>query len=160
MAPVLRNTFLATLSAGVVSGAAVINTRGVGFGDNTWQGYVRSPNTTTVKPQSILSASTTGNVTNPEGLLGGNESPTILNRAQGDNTNIPTVVVDFGQNVVGIVSINFAGSTNGSEGLPGVKLAFSETTQYLTNISDFTRSDNMAAVCLYRVNPCCQLLMK
>lgn len=145
--PVLRNALLAVLSAGVVSSAAVHKARGVGFGDNTWQGFVRSPNTTTIKPQSILSANTTGNVTNPDGLLGGNGSPTILTRANGDDSNIPTVVIDFGQNVVGIVSIDFAGSSNSSEGFPGLKLAFSETQQYLTNISDFTRSDNMAGVC-------------
>jgi hypothetical protein len=92
-----------------------------------------------------MSAHTTGNVTNPDGLLGRNGSPTILTRNEGE-TSVPTLVVDFGQNVVGTATITFAGSSNSSEGLPGLKLAFSETLQYLTNVSDFTRSDNMAAV--------------
>ncbi|KAJ5716831.1 hypothetical protein N7488_002477 [Penicillium malachiteum] len=68
----------------------------------------------------------------------------MLTRNEGD-TDIPSLVFDFGQNVVGILSINFAGSSNSSEGFPGLKLAFSETQQYLTNVSDFTRSDNMGA---------------
>ncbi|KAJ5752487.1 hypothetical protein N7520_009404 [Penicillium odoratum] len=97
----------------------------------------------TVKPLNIPSANISGNITNPEGLLGGNGLSTILTRNEGD-PSIPTLVVDFGQNVVGIVSITFSGSSNASEGFPGLKLAFSETQQYLTNTSDFTRSDNMA----------------
>jgi hypothetical protein len=51
----------------------------------------------------------------------------------------PSVVVDFGKVVVGYPRLTFAGA---SPGHPGVRLAFSESTQYLTDRSDFSRSDN------------------
>ena len=51
----------------------------------------------------------------------------------------PSVTVDFGINVVGYPRIAFAWASNNN---PGVRLAFSETTQYLTDRSDFARSDN------------------
>ncbi|KAJ5286781.1 hypothetical protein N7478_002467 [Penicillium angulare] len=141
----LKSALLGALSVHGVSGAAVSNSQGNILGDNGWHKYVRSPNNTVLRPQSILSGNTTGNVTNPNGLLGEGSSPTTLTRTEED-VDIPSVVVDFGQNVVGIVSIDFAGSSNSSAGFPGLKIAFSETQQYLTNVSDFTRSDNMAAV--------------
>ena len=53
----------------------------------------------------------------------------------------PTIVVDFGLNVVGFPIISFGGASNNS---PGVRVAFSETLTYLTDISDFTRSDNVS----------------
>jgi hypothetical protein len=52
---------------------------------------------------------------------------------------VPSITVDFGKVVVGYPKVGFAGA---SANHPGVRLAFSETTQYLTDISDFTRSDN------------------
>jgi Bacterial alpha-L-rhamnosidase 6 hairpin glycosidase domain/Bacterial alpha-L-rhamnosidase C-terminal domain/F5/8 type C domain len=51
---------------------------------------------------------------------------------------VPRVVVDFGKVVVGYPHIAF---TSASAGNPGVRLAFSETLQFLTDRSDFTRSD-------------------
>lgn len=51
----------------------------------------------------------------------------------------PSVTIDFGKNVVGYPHIDFAWASAGN---PGVRLAFSETTEYLTNRSDFARSDN------------------
>ncbi|ELR02811.1 hypothetical protein VC83_00790 [Pseudogymnoascus destructans] len=51
----------------------------------------------------------------------------------------PAVVLDFGKVVVGKLSINFAGASTNN---PGIRLAFSETTQYLTDLSDFSRSNN------------------
>ena len=53
----------------------------------------------------------------------------------------PSVVVDFGKPVVGFLSISFAGA---SSNLPGIRLAFSEMTEYLTDVSDFTRSYNVS----------------
>jgi hypothetical protein len=52
----------------------------------------------------------------------------------------PVVVVDFGINVVGFPQIVFGGASSNS---PGVRIAFSETLEYLTATSDFTRSDNV-----------------
>ncbi|EHK46727.1 glycoside hydrolase family 78 protein [Trichoderma atroviride IMI 206040] len=106
----------------------------------SWQKYVRSPASNTVKPVAVVSDSTVGNVSNPNGLVDGQE-PTVLSRNT-ESDQLPTIVVDFGQNVVGVLSLQFSGSQSLSTGLPGLRLAFSETTEYLTDRSDFTRSDN------------------
>jgi hypothetical protein len=55
-------------------------------------------------------------------------------------TNPPetSVTLDFGKVVAGYPKIGFAGA---SADHPGVRLAFSETLQYLTDRSDFARSD-------------------
>ncbi|MGW1563572.1 alpha-L-rhamnosidase-related protein [Streptomyces sp. NPDC002144] len=50
----------------------------------------------------------------------------------------PSVTVDFGKVVVGYPRVRF---TSASDNSPGVRLAFSETKQFLTDRSDFTRSD-------------------
>lgn len=61
-------------------------------------------------------------------------------RPTGSNlTDPPTVVIDFGLNTVGFLQIEFGRSSTNT---PGIKLAFSETQQYLTNVSDFTRSNH------------------
>ncbi|WP_328902841.1 discoidin domain-containing protein [Streptomyces sp. NBC_00441] len=51
---------------------------------------------------------------------------------------LPSVTVDFGKVVVGYPRIRFAGASDNS---PGVRVAFSETKQFLTDRSDFTRDD-------------------
>lgn len=56
-----------------------------------------------------------------------------------DDPPVPSVTVDFGKVVAGYPVLHFAGA---SAGPPGVRLAFSETTQYLTDVSDFSRSYN------------------
>lgn len=53
----------------------------------------------------------------------------------------PSVVVDFGKPVVGFLSISFAGA---SENRPGIRLAFAEMLEYLTDVSDFSRSYNVS----------------
>jgi hypothetical protein len=58
-----------------------------------------------------------------------------------DGQVAPAVVLDFGKVVVGKLSINFAGASTNN---PGIRLAFSETTQYLTDLSDFSRSNNVS----------------
>ncbi|XDG01471.1 hypothetical protein ABKA04_001086 [Annulohypoxylon sp. FPYF3050] len=108
--------------------------------DTSWHQYVRAPTSNIVKPKSIHSNYTAGKVTNPEGLLSGN-STTTLSRGKNDAA-VPTIVVDFGQDVVGLLEIDFASSTNASTGFPGLKLAFSETLEFLGNTSDFTRSNS------------------
>ncbi len=50
----------------------------------------------------------------------------------------PSITVDFGKVVVGYPIVHFAGASGGN---PGVRLATSESTQYLTDRSDFSRSD-------------------
>jgi hypothetical protein len=51
----------------------------------------------------------------------------------------PSITLDFGEVVVGYPKISFGGA---SANHPGVRVAFSESTQYLSDRSDFTRSDN------------------
>jgi len=51
---------------------------------------------------------------------------------------VPSITVDFGKVVVGYPQIRF---TSASDNSPGVRVAFSETRQFLTDRSDFTRSD-------------------
>lgn len=106
-----------------------------------WQKYVRSPPNQIIRPVRVVANYTQGNVTSPGGLLTGRGS-TILTRPASSDI-VPTIVVDFGQNVVGFLSISFGGSYNATPGQPGIRLAFSETLEYLTNTSDFSRSDNV-----------------
>jgi hypothetical protein len=49
----------------------------------------------------------------------------------------PSVTLDFGQVVVGYPKFDFAGSSGVR---PGIRLAFSESTQYLSDVSDYSRS--------------------
>ncbi|KAI1213356.1 glycoside hydrolase family 78 protein [Annulohypoxylon truncatum] len=123
-------------------GLALVSARCSYAQDNntSWHQYVRAPTNSTVKPKAVLSTYTLGNVTNPEGLIIGSDV-TILSHKEND-TVIPTVVLDFGQNVVGLLEIDFARSTNASGGFPGLKVYFSESLEFLGNTSDFTRSDN------------------
>jgi hypothetical protein len=120
-----------------------------------WEKYVRSPSKNTVHPVAIVSNYTLGNVTNPNGLLTGHGA-TILTRNAPAAPNstaagkpipdiTPTIVVDFGQNIAGFLSIQFGGASNFTAGYPGIRLAFSETLEYLTNVSDFSRSDNVSS---------------
>lgn len=53
---------------------------------------------------------------------------------------IPSVVVDFGQVVVGYLSIDFAGAVGIGAQPPGLRLAFSESLEFLGEASDFSRS--------------------
>ncbi|KAJ8108295.1 hypothetical protein ONZ43_g6471 [Nemania bipapillata] len=106
----------------------------------SWQQYVRAPDSTIVRPATVLSSYTQGNIDNADGLVTG-AATTVLTRASSSDET-PTLVVDFGQNVVGQLLLEFAGSTNGSsQGFPGIRLAFSEALEYLTDRSDYTRSD-------------------
>ncbi|KAH8909846.1 Six-hairpin glycosidase [Coniochaeta sp. PMI_546] len=107
---------------------------------DTWHKYVRAPSSETVTPKGIVSGSLFGSVSNPSGLVNG-DGPTVLKRLHSSDS-IPSLVVDFGQNLAGYLNITLKGSSNSSSALPGLRLAFSETLQYLTDRSDFTRSDN------------------
>ncbi|MEU9446222.1 alpha-L-rhamnosidase C-terminal domain-containing protein [Streptomyces sp. NPDC048304] len=55
-----------------------------------------------------------------------------------DPIPVPSITVDFGKVVVGYPQVRF---TSASDNNPGVRVAFSETRQFLTDRSDFTRSD-------------------
>lgn len=116
--------------------------------NTNWHKYVRSPTSSTLKPVAIIADRTQGRVTNPKGLIDGTGGPTVFSRDANTSDVVPTVVLDFGQNVVGLLGIRFAGSsgTNKDGSLPGVRLAFSETLQFLSSRSDFSRSYNAGGV--------------
>ena len=128
----------------VLAGLAARPCLGSPWDDNGWQKYIRSPGSETVKPKLIFDGSVTGDVSNPNGLLDGSETTVFTRKSSSDD--IPSLVVDFGQNVVGNLVIEFDGSTNSSDKFPEVQLVFSETHQYLGDKSDFSRSDNAAGV--------------
>ncbi|KAI1816223.1 glycoside hydrolase family 78 protein [Poronia punctata] len=106
-----------------------------------WQQYVRAPSDAIVRPTRILEDYTKGGVQNPDGLITGADSTVLTRDAGSDDEEIPSLVVDFGQNVVGQLMLEFDGSKNGSQGYPGLRLTFSEALEYLTDRSDYTRSD-------------------
>jgi hypothetical protein len=108
----------------------------------TWHSFVRAPAGDIARPVRVLADYTTGNVTNPDGLISGRK-PTVLSRSRTNHT-IPSIVVDFGINTVGILSIRFAGAQGPGQSAPGIRLAFSETLQHLSDTSDFTRSWNVS----------------
>ena len=110
-----------------------------------WQKYVRSPPNRIVYPARIVANYTRGNVTNPQGLLTGKGTTLFTRTPQNTSTADlpPTVVVDFGQNIAGYLSISFGGSYNSTPGRPGIRLAFSETLEYLRDTSDFSRGYNV-----------------
>jgi hypothetical protein len=115
-----------------------------------WQKYVRSPPSRIVRPVRVIANYTQGNVTNPDGLLTGKGSTLLTRTAPASNATStapdagPTIVVDFGQNIAGFLSISFGGSYNMTPGRPGIRLAFSETLEYLAQYtSDFSRSYNV-----------------
>ncbi|KAB5570178.1 alpha-L-rhamnosidase A [Coniochaeta sp. 2T2.1] len=108
--------------------------------DNNWHKYVRAPSSETVTPKGIVSGSSTDGVSNPSGIVTG-DGVTVLSRLHSSDP-VPALIVDFGLNVAGYLNIKLKGSSNSSSALPGLRLAFSETLQYLTDRSDFTRSDN------------------
>ncbi|KAK7735958.1 hypothetical protein SLS53_007337 [Cytospora paraplurivora] len=114
----------------------------------SWHKYVRAPSSTTVSPVLWVAGDISGNITNPNGIVGVGKT-TLTRKDPGDD--VPSIVLDFGQNYAGVLSIQFAGAETFSQSaenttvLPGITLAFSETLEFLTNRSDFTRSDNQAA---------------
>ncbi|OLN82735.1 hypothetical protein CCHL11_08781 [Colletotrichum chlorophyti] len=110
--------------------------------DISWHRYVRASASRTIRPVRVISDLTRGAVRNPSGLISGEGGPTVLTRPQ-ESDDVPSVTVDFGQNTVGILSISFSGSSSGDGGgRPGVRLSFSETLQFLSSVSDFSRSYN------------------
>ncbi len=119
-----------------------------GSGTSTsWQSFVRTPARPRITPQRVIDGSVVGNVTNPTGFLTGNGA-TVLSRGSSD-PNPPCMTVDFGQNYAGLLGIDFGGSVQDPSSTasqrPGLTLAFSETMQFLTSTSDFTRSQNAGA---------------
>jgi hypothetical protein len=72
----------------------------------SWQQYVRAPDSVIVRPATILSSYTQGNIENADGLVTGAAATVLTKTSDSDET--PTLVVDFGQNVVGQLLLEFA----------------------------------------------------
>jgi len=109
--------------------------------DTSWHSYVRAPNSSIIYPARIIN--TAGNVTGADNLLLPGDAFTTLSRLS-TSSEIPGIVVDFGQNVVGYPIFSFTGA---SENYPGIRVAFSETIEYLSDVSDFSRSYNVSVGC-------------
>ena len=146
MAPLTHLAAIAAALTPALAGQSTKYVKHADFDDTNWQNYIRSPSNDVVTPKSILSGHTTGDISNPNGLLDGS-AVTVFTR-NGDSDPVPSLVVDFGQNVVGYLSIDFAGSSNATASFPGLKLSFSETQQFLGDTSDFSRGDNGDTVCI------------
>jgi hypothetical protein len=105
--------------------------------DTNWHKYVRAPSSRIVAPRSILN--TTGTVVNAQALVT-NETTGVATLYRNHTTDpVPSITIDFGLNIVGYPQVFFSSASANN---PGIRLTFSETVQYLTNVSDFTRSDN------------------
>lgn len=100
---------------------------------DSWQQYIVGPQSAIVYPQAIVSFS--GNVSNPQALIE-NQGETVITRSPGEDP--PSVVLDFGINVVGFLQIAFNGASSNT---PGLRLSFSETLQFLGDLSDYSRSN-------------------
>jgi len=135
MSPKRLMTLLAA-SLAVVAAAPAAQQHFMDGNDTAWHKYVRAPAEHRLTSPKVLDQFTSGDIK----ISGDDITFTRLHPSD----PIPEVVLDFGLNVAGQVSIKFEGasSANRSQGLPGLRLAFSETLQFLTNRSDFTRSDN------------------
>lgn len=145
----LLTTFLLLVSTGPVSSrpqhpARLTSSINIPSDPDNWKHYVRGPSDHVIRPISVDALPARGHVLNLQGLVDGS-APTVLVRS--NNTDeVPSIVVDFGMNTVGILSIEFDaddGVEGPEDGLPGLRLAFSETIQHLSDKSDFTRSFNV-----------------
>ncbi|HEX7817177.1 alpha-L-rhamnosidase C-terminal domain-containing protein [Dyella sp.] len=104
---------------------------------DSWQRYVVAPASRHVTPVRVVSEQ--GDVVDADHLVRG--GVTVLRRAgseAGKRAPVSSVVLDFGKVVVGYPRLSFAGA---SDNHPGVRLAFSETLQHLSERSDYARSD-------------------
>ena len=99
-----------------------------------WQRYVLAPPTRQVPPAAVLA--TSGDVANATAALTqGGGAARLTRRTTGDEAVLD---LDFGKVVAGRLEIGFAAA---SDPPPGVRVAFSESRQYLGPRSDFSRSD-------------------
>ncbi|PHH69140.1 hypothetical protein CDD82_7972 [Ophiocordyceps australis] len=105
----------------------------------SWHKFIQSPGARIIKPVDIVDKRVNGTVKDPYNFLLG-EQTFLLRRSVMED--VPSVVVDFGRVVVGTLEIDFGVSHNFSAGRPGVRLAFSETLEFLSDRSDYTRSDS------------------
>lgn len=104
------------------------------FLSGDWRRYVPAPASRTMLPTSVLAAST--GVADGGGILRSGGGSARLTLQAGGST--PYLDIDFGQVVVGKLGLRV---TQSSDPAPEVRIAFSETRQYLGWKSDFSRSD-------------------
>ncbi|MDZ5441539.1 alpha-L-rhamnosidase C-terminal domain-containing protein [Micromonospora sp. 4G57] len=94
-----------------------------------WQRYVLTPQTRDVAPLRVVSAdSRGGEITNPAGVLAADGQPVKITKT-GAGAD-PRLIVDFGREVSGYLSVDFAGAA------PTTLFAFSETLGYLGDWGD------------------------
>lgn len=107
--------------------------------ESSWQQYIVGPQERIIYPQRIVS--TSGNVTNAQAVIQ-RSGDLVLSRSSQDETP-PAVILDFGINVVGFLRVAFNGATANR---PGIRIAFSETLQFLSDLSDYSRSNGASPI--------------
>jgi Bacterial alpha-L-rhamnosidase C-terminal domain/Bacterial alpha-L-rhamnosidase 6 hairpin glycosidase domain len=107
-----------------------------------WKRYVLGDGATDATPVRI--SSTSGAVTNPQGLVKRSKKPTTLTYTQGRPA--PTIVLDYGREVGGLPFFNVRAATPAG-GAPSVSLraAYSETLQFLWSYGNSTLTTAAAA---------------
>lgn len=80
---------------------------------DSWKRFVRGPSEHIIQPISVNVLPTVGHVINLQGLVD-RSAPTVLMRMN-ITDEVPSVIVDFGLNTVGILSIEF----DAGEGVEG-----------------------------------------
>lgn len=95
--------------------------------DGSWQSYVESNGAPTVAPVAV--ASTSGAVTNAEGLINGSGTTTLTDVA---GQAPPTIVLDYGKEVGGLPFFNVSSVTPTSPATSvTLRSGYSEAAQYL-----------------------------
>ncbi len=109
----------------VVTVVAIVGTCSTSAGATSapWDQYNLAPSSRTVGPVSVFTAS--GSIVNPSSVLSG--QPTTI---MGNNSYI---VLDFGKEVGGYISLTFSASSGSNE---SVGIAFSESSLYVGTNSD------------------------
>ena len=94
-----------------------------------WQRYVLTPQTREVAPDRVVSAdSRGGEITNADGILAAG-GPAVTITKTGSAAD-PRLTIDFGREVSGYLSVDFAGAA------PATLFAFSETLGYMGDWGD------------------------
>ena len=96
--------------------------------DQSWKSHVLADGASDVTPVRVTS--TSGDVTNPQGLVDPSKGPTTLNWTAG--TPAPIIVLDYGREVGGLPYFNVGSATPVAPATSvSLRSAYSETLQYL-----------------------------
>jgi alpha-L-rhamnosidase len=89
-----------------------------------WQQYVEAPSSPNLNPVRVVSFS--GDVSNPNGIVGGRGGDTTLTRTATD-TRPTDIVLDYGQDIGGVPSF----TVKAASGSPTMEAGYSEAAEYV-----------------------------